>query len=580
MRANGIIFLLWVLISVGCSSKPEQAIEHAATLAASSPLLAREILDSIDPGTLNNSDRQLYNLLDIKTRDKLYVKHTSDSLILKVIDYYSRHQNTGLYPEALYYGGRVYADKGDYPTALRYFQESLDLMPSDNSSLYLKGAVLSQTARLLNTLRLYDESVSILKEVIKVDSISRDSLNLIHDRQLLGAVYLHKKELDSAETCFRDARELAMLIAHDLVPNQDIYIAAVEYEQGKIDSAVVRISGLKDIVIPYFHNFALAYGAKIYLGAGMTDSAYVAARELIHSHTSDNRETGYQILLSPLLADKINADSLRVYINAYRDQLEEYWNKTNVDLALLQQSYYNYSLHEKARNRAEHSKIMAQKWIICILSLMLVIMTVCLYLIFKNKQNKLKLRMALEKLDWISQNMGNHTNGQNEKLSANSSDSDFLNGVATSYDLPPSDFSSTDKIHLRDSLLGKYEEGTLKSEVSPALMGVPEYLKLRKYVEEGNSIKENDKFWYELQCAVDVTSGSFRKRLEILTSGTMTHTDRQTALLIKCGLKPNEIATVTGRSQGAVSSRRRALCKKIYGDNVNPRMLDILLLLL
>lgn len=188
--------------------------------------------------------------------------------------------------------------------------------------------------------------------------------------------------------------------------------------------------------------------------------------------------------------------------------------------------------------------------------------------------------MALEKLDWISQNMGNHTNGQNEKLSANSSDSDFLNGVATSYDLPPSDFSSTDKIHLRDSLLGKYEEGTLKSEVSPALMGVPEYLKLRKYVEEGNSIKENDKFWYELQCAVDVTSGSFRKRLEILTSGTMTHTDRQTALLIKCGLKPNEIATVTGRSQGAVSSRRRALCKKIYGDNVNPRMLDILLLLL
>lgn len=51
------------------------------------------------------------------------MEHTSDSLILDVIDYYSSNDDRNLYPEVLYYGGRVYSDLGDYPTSLSYFRK-------------------------------------------------------------------------------------------------------------------------------------------------------------------------------------------------------------------------------------------------------------------------------------------------------------------------------------------------------------------------------------------------------------------------------------------------------------------------
>ena len=62
----------------------------------------------------------------MKIADKNYVTHTSDSLILRVIDHEESHKGDGRYAEALYYGGRVYSDLGDYPTSLKYFQQSLE----------------------------------------------------------------------------------------------------------------------------------------------------------------------------------------------------------------------------------------------------------------------------------------------------------------------------------------------------------------------------------------------------------------------------------------------------------------------
>jgi len=87
---------------------------------------ARAMPDSIDRSSLGEADRNLRDLLAIKAADKAYVKHTADSTILRVVDYYDRHQSTVRYPEALYYAGRVYSDLGDYPTALKYFQDALD----------------------------------------------------------------------------------------------------------------------------------------------------------------------------------------------------------------------------------------------------------------------------------------------------------------------------------------------------------------------------------------------------------------------------------------------------------------------
>ncbi|MDE6633579.1 MAG: hypothetical protein K2K23_11320, partial [Muribaculaceae bacterium] len=115
-----------MLVFSGCKGKPEdQRLLEIAEKVSDSPKEMLERLDSIDVSSMKESDRYFHALLSIKAKDKAYIQHTSDSVILKVIDYYSGHKGSGLYPEALYYGGRVYSDIGDAPTALRYFQDAL-----------------------------------------------------------------------------------------------------------------------------------------------------------------------------------------------------------------------------------------------------------------------------------------------------------------------------------------------------------------------------------------------------------------------------------------------------------------------
>ena len=60
---------------------------------------------------------------------------STDSLIRTVLEYYEKHPGSEQYPEALYYGGRVYSDLGDSPTALRYFQHALDALSGETNLL-------------------------------------------------------------------------------------------------------------------------------------------------------------------------------------------------------------------------------------------------------------------------------------------------------------------------------------------------------------------------------------------------------------------------------------------------------------
>ena len=152
MNLRVVISLLctYILFS-GCSGgyvTHDKYLDDIVGMVSDSPREALSKLDSIDAGTLSDRDRHFYDFLTIKARDKAYIVHDSDSLILTLIDYYSHHQEEGLYPEALYYGGRVYSDLGDSPTALRYFHDALDCISEDNESIDLKSAILSQTSCL------------------------------------------------------------------------------------------------------------------------------------------------------------------------------------------------------------------------------------------------------------------------------------------------------------------------------------------------------------------------------------------------------------------------------------------------
>lgn len=299
-----------LLLTAGCRHRLDERLVEIDRMADVNPTEAQDSLRTIDYAGLSNADRHYYDLLSIKAADKAYVTHSSDSLILDVIDYYSSHKSSNLYPEALYYGGRVYRGLGDYPTALQYFQDALDKIPDDTEKLRLKGCIVSQAGGLLNQIRLYQQAIPYLEESIRIDSLTNDTFGLAYDHNLIGAIYMHKNVLDTADIHFNIALKLSQNLTQEGYTLMKVYLAANQYRKENIDSALTLIRGLPEKSSPTDKALSLTYASRIYLQAGILDSAYMYAHELAYSKESMNRKTGFQLLLSPELSEMAPLDSL------------------------------------------------------------------------------------------------------------------------------------------------------------------------------------------------------------------------------------------------------------------------------
>ena len=140
------LLCLSVLLLASCSSgRYPSALYVADSLSVAYPERAVALLDSLRPQMEQEGERvrMYYHLLCVKARDKAYLPHTSDSLVLEVLRYYEDKQDRRHLPEAYYYAGRVASDLGDAPQALDYFQQALDAMPEDGMT-YLRDRVVSQ----------------------------------------------------------------------------------------------------------------------------------------------------------------------------------------------------------------------------------------------------------------------------------------------------------------------------------------------------------------------------------------------------------------------------------------------------
>lgn len=239
-------FMACAVLLLCCCGRADRlsALSEIADYVSDSPRKALAALDSIDYGSLSPTDRHYYDFLSIKANDKAYVKHTSDSLILDVIDHYSSQSDDALYAEALYYGGRVYSDLGDYPSALKYFQKSLKRLPDTDGCLNLKLRLLSQTGRLLNILRLYDESEKYLKLALETERILNDSIAEVYDLNLIGNSATSAERYYEADCYFNEAIAKSRYMPPSIRAKLSMNLALLKYKTGQIDSALSLIRGV------------------------------------------------------------------------------------------------------------------------------------------------------------------------------------------------------------------------------------------------------------------------------------------------------------------------------------------------
>ena len=564
-----IILTIAVLaVLASCQRSHSNAVfDKINAMACQNPDSAIAMLTRIDHQTLSQFDRHRFDLLSIKAYDKAYISHTSDSLILTVIDYFSNFKTDSIYAEALYYGGRVYSDLGDLPTALDYFQQAAENLGNDHH-LHLKGNVMSQTGRLLHSLKLYDQAREYISEAIRIDSLLGDSINIMYDHQMLGTIALHKNHYDEATQQFRLARRLAKTYSPIDTALQDVYLSGVAFAKGSITEAIPLIQsgirGIDNIDRP----LALAYAAKIYKSANIPDSAWHYAHQLLKMSGPNNRHIGYEVALSKSVIHLIPKDSLSAYVAEYATVIQQHYDRHEASSEIMQNSYFNYRLHEKKRINAEHDKLIVQRWMAIAIIAVILLITALLYLRNRTQRLALQLHKALRNVTYLQQTLNSGEMPDASKLSINFGKQTTLN----------SDNIKGLKEQLMQELLTLQAQGENRQlEIAPSLLTTRAFASLQECIANHKTIGDDNPLWNDIEQAVLQTSNTFKASLTILLGGDIDLPIYHMALLIKCGMQPTQLASLMGRTKSTITYRRESLGKKIFGHKLEARLVDELI---
>ncbi len=599
MKQQYVTYLLLIIaISVifcngGCrpTHHDERLTEISLTLSEH-PEDALDSLKSIDKNRLSESDRHFHDFLTIKASDKAYIYHTSDSLILDVINFYSSHEKE-LYPEALYYGARVYSDLGDYPKSLSYFHQALDNLSSEPKSKPLKTAILSQMGRHYSELNLPEKAKEYIRDVIELER-ANDTPSTVYDLQLLGSIYNDERRTDSALLYLNEALRIGKDLTAEQQANTLLYLATSYSNVGQTDYAISLIKKVFESKNRVVINSALRDISKIYLKKGELDSAYTYADSLIHSADRAHKVSGYEVILSHELLKLVPNDSIVDYFNQYVSLLNKAYNQSETNKALLQEAYYDYRFYVKAAEEAEKSNRTLRN-IICIgVFITCISLIVILIQKIRTKDKIIKLQHALETINCLKMELEEARSAfrdvevvevkEVEESMAVKNDPPHHERKLLPYSpqlrdlpVPPNPTIQDLRERLRSELASivKSEDG--KEQTPAVLLISPVYAKIKGMIDHKLLLQEDDNLWDEIEKTVLSFKPHFRMVLDSLSSGKINTDEYRTALLIKFGIKPTQIAALLGRTKSTIGSRRNAISIKMFGEKVGLKEIDALI---
>ena len=559
MRPRFLIHILLIaafgLIAASCTHRPDARLLRAESMMADSLPQARALLDSIDRAPLGEADRNLRDLLTIKAKDK------SDSIIPKttiqnLTGYYLQNGDSSRYAEALYYEGRMFCQHGNYHNALKSFRMALSVIPETESNLYLRGLILSQTGRRLSQMRVYDEAQSYIQQSIKIDSALKDTLGLIYDLELSGAINVHTNNLEVAEKIFSKSLELSTGRYSEMNARQRMYLSAILYKKGKQEDALNAIRGIPEEIADSYIGTAVGYASQIYFANNILDTAYMYAVQLERMTNANNRKAAYRILLSDKLRGIVPDDSIRIYAERYTTVSENFISKNGKSSSIIQNSHFNYRDSEKARQKAESSFLTTKIILIGVISFLIctVMFTVFLcrrYYRIRLNESKTRNELILLKSSFFNPNKGNVK------------DKDSLNTK-----------------ELKDLLLKELIEGceNNKEAIPAGLRDSAIFQKINKMCLEGTNIPDGSSLWADLERQINEIDPDFSYRVNLLISDCKQKDIRmQHIMLIKCGFNSKQVATLVAKTGAAINHRRKILANIIFGDSEKVNMLDLII---
>lgn len=347
-----VIIILSILLLSACRNREHvqfEKLQHIDSIAEINADSAVAMIKIINRNTLLGNDNKYYfDLLEIRSNDKAYIAHTSDSAILSVINYFENHDFNDLLPVAYYYGGRVYSDLGDAPQALEYFHKALDC-PNINS--HTMAVAYAQIAGIYNEQKVFDLAIPAYKKAIELNSKNNNYNGIIYNTQGLGNIYSKKEEEDSALILYNEALKLAEKIKNTKLSNSlrlsigIFHINKNNYVDAYDILSSVQSNQLREDSIVITNTFA-----HLYYRLNNVDSTIYYCSKLIKSQSLNAQLNGYNILANLHMHNNQTKDAYDAIVMSTR--LSDSIRKINTPYEIRQLSaIYNYQIRERENNK-------------------------------------------------------------------------------------------------------------------------------------------------------------------------------------------------------------------------------------
>ena len=584
------LILLYVagVFMTGCnhSSDYDRELTRIYDMTENAPDTALYMLNKLDCSHYSKKNRYFYNLTLIKARDKAFVVHNNDSLIKDLLKYYSDYQKSDLYPEVLYYAGRVYCDLGDMPEALKYYQMANDI--TDDSNTKLKGCILSQLSWAMTELRLYKQAIPVIQNALRIDSLRNDTVNLIYDLEMLGDVYRRLNRLDDAENIALYNYSLASKANKHLLPDIKLDLAIINYKKGNVNKALNLIRHVPENISRQHKNYATYHAIEIYYHANKIDTAFKYANSLIRSQYEDNKISGYRYLLSPKMRHLSPYDSLLKYTEIYDSLVEKKLNSNSSKEAIIQSSLYNYNIHLRDKESALQHKSELTAALSVAIFVIILLVCIIIYNRYRHYRNIAELISTKLKLAYLANNYKN-TFLPNNNLTVPAAGDIGYDKVALPYadnNLLINANNLTNK-KIQDLRFRIAEEIEYISSLSECKMSIPEeitasspYKIIRHHIIECKPIAKDSPIWLKIEELLDKLYPQLFQRMSILSDNSLSEFERRIIMLIRFGFSPTEMQTIFCKSKGTISYHRKKIVSCLLNKNMSSTLTDIVVMLL
>lgn len=571
---NVLFTIIFLFCLYSCNNKPyPRSMQIADSIVIQDPDSAVLLLEKLEKDIIKEPEdtRMYYYLLYTKAKDKAYIPHTSDSLMQRVLHYYQSNKDKKHLPEAYYYTGCVYRDLGDAPQALDYFNKAIEAS-KESPDYKVISLIYSQTGTLYLYQDIYDLAMNAFKEAYNYNKMAKDSVRIVYNLRDIGRTFTGLNNADSALCYYKKSYEQALKIKDKhLIDVTQYGLASLYVQLHKYNLAKQILQSTSRDIKRGYASGVYSISADLYYKLGKTDSAVYFFNKMLNEGTVYAKQSAHWGLAS-IAIEKSDCNTaikqLRDY-NTYTDSIQKI---TATETIKKKHSLYNYQLRENENNKLRRKNAYQTLWIgyasIAVILLLAFIVSYIQY----NKRKKAQWQIQLNKLKQIKEEQYKRSiqfieenkiqiKKLEETLQLTKGEYNTLKEKLLKAQKNAIEQTNTQiKAKLKEEELA--EMNLKKSDI---------YILFHKSAND-STLKITNDDWDALQEAVDNTYNLFTQRLNALYP--ISEIEKRICLLIKISIPIKDIPYLVSRSKQAVTSARKRLYEKIYGESCAPETFD------